>query len=526
MKKIIYTICFICFILTGCSKDFIEKSSRTEIAENNFWKSEADAFLALNGVYSTLQNKSMYGGNLNGWQGFPGFDGLGDNAFNNFKWEGLGNFMEGNIDPSNDPLSAIWNDLYRGIARVNSVIKNVEIISEDLVDAETKEELLGQAYFLRALFYFNLAVYFEDAPLITAPQILKEAYVPKNTYAEITEQIREDLKFSIDALPVTYSEKIDATATEFNSLYGYATKGAALGLFARVQLYNKEYNDPEYGVLALTQEAMSLGYALHNNYAELFTPANETSPEIVFSVRFLRGNGNSGELFSGTFNGFPKGDLRPMPNLANDYYCTDGLPITTSPLYNASNRGANRDPRANATIYYGGEVYLTDPVRTFQSNGPTSFGTRKYIRTGPDAELNPVFAEGSQDFYLIRYADILLMRAEALAENGDIFGARDLINQIRDRVDMPTVQEVEGAVNQQQMIDIVRHERRVELAMEGLRFMDLKRWDEIEDAFNRAISDPVGPYNPIYLQGKSEVFPIPQNEIDVNPQLVQHPDWQ
>ena len=72
---------------------------------------------------------------------------VGDNAFNNFKWEGLGNFMEGNIDPSNDPLSAIWNDLYRGIARVNSVIKNVEIISEDLVDAETKEELLGQAYY-------------------------------------------------------------------------------------------------------------------------------------------------------------------------------------------------------------------------------------------------------------------------------------------------------------------------------------------------------------------------------------------
>ena len=99
------------------------------------------------------------------------------------------------------------------------------------------------------------------------------------------------------------------------NLYGYATKGAALGLFSRVQLYNKQYNDTaDYlGVLSLTEQAMSLGYSLHPNYAELFTPENETSPEIVFSVRFLREAGtNNGEIFSGTFNGFPKGDLRPM----------------------------------------------------------------------------------------------------------------------------------------------------------------------------------------------------------------------
>ncbi|MGZ0014783.1 RagB/SusD family nutrient uptake outer membrane protein [Yeosuana sp. AK3] len=519
MKKILLTIC-IAITFYNCTKDFITRSSLTQIAEDNFWKSEQDAFLALNGVYSTLQSRSMYGGNLNGWQGFPGFDGLGDNAFNNFKWEGPGNFMEGNIDPSNGPTEAIWNDLYRGIARVNSVIKNVELISEDLVDVDTKQELSGQAYFLRALLYFNLAVYWEDAPLITEPQTLEEAFVPKNSYAEITEQIREDLKLAVEFLPASHP----------NNLYGYATKGAALGLFARVQLYNKEYDDPQYGVLALTQEVMGLGYSLHPNYAELFTPANETSPEILFSVRFLFGvDTNNGEIFSGTFNGFPKGDVRPMRNLANDYYCTDGLPITVSPLYNPSNatRGNNRDPRANATIYYNtGEVYLTEPLRTFQSNGPTTFGQKKYIRTGPDSEGNAVFGEGSQDFYVIRYADILLMRAEAMAETGDIAGARDLVNQIRDRVGMPSVETVEGAVNQAQMIQIVRHERRVELALEGLRFMDLKRWGEIESAINRAISDNASGYNPVYRGGKSEVFPIPQSEIDVNSNLIQHPDWQ
>jgi hypothetical protein len=514
MKKIVLLICIV--FAYSCNDDYLETPSLTQVAEGNFWQSEEDAYLALNGVYSQLQSRSMYGGCLNCWQGFPGFDNLGDNAFNQYKWEGPGIFMEGRYDPSRGQFRAIWNDHYRGIARVNAVIKNLKEISEDLIPAESKEALLGQAYFLRGLMYFNLAVYWEDAPLITEPQTLETAYVAKNTYAEITEQIIEDLTYAIGTLPESYPA----------NLYGYATKGAALGLFARVQLYNKQYDGPT-GVLALTEQAMGLGYSLHPDYATLFKPENETSPEIVFSVRFLRGpDTNNGEIFSGTYGGSPKVDQRPMPNLVNDYYCTDGLPITESPLYDSNNKGLNRDPRANGTIYFEGDQYFDNPVRNFRGNSPTKFGMRKYIRTGPDAEGNGSASEGSQDFYVIRYADILLMRAEAMAETGDISGASAMVNMVRDRVNMPSVEDVEGAVGQQEMIGIVRHERRVELALEGLRFMDLKRWGEIEEAFNRAIADPVGPYNPQYLGGQSEVFPIPQAEIDVNPNLVQNPVWQ
>jgi hypothetical protein len=513
MKKIIVAICIV-LTVTSCNDDFLVTPSKVDIAEGNFWQSEKDGFLALNGVYSTLQSKSMYGGNLNGWQGFPGFDNLGDNAFNQYKWEGPGEFMEGILDPSSGPIEAIWLDLYRGIARVNSVIRNVETISEDLVPLEAKKALLGQAYFLRALMYFNISVYFEDAPLITEPQTLKTAYVAKNTYAEITAQIREDLTLAIDYLPVSHP----------SNLSGYATKGAALGLFARVQLYNKEYNG-ELGVIKLTEQALGLGYSLHPNYAELFTPKNEQSSEIVFSIRFLRGNDTSnGENFSATYAGSPKVDQRPMPNLANDYYCTDGLPISRSPLFNKATERQNRDPRATATLYFTGDQFFVNPNR-FLSNSPTKYGMRKYIRNSADAEGNREFEESSQDFYVIRYADILLMRAEAMAETGDVSGASGLINQVRNRVGMPSIAAAEGVVNQQQMIAIVRHERRVELALEGLRFMDLKRWGTMESAFNRASSDPVGSYNPQYLGPKSEVFPIPQSEIDVNPKLVQHPSW-
>ena len=100
-----------------------------------------------------------------------------------------------------------------------------------------------------------------------------------------------------------------------------------------------------------------------------------------------------------------------------------------------------------------------------------------------------------------------------------------MVNQVRNRVGMPSVEDAEGMVGASEMVDIVRHERRVELALEGLRFMDLKRWNEVEEAVNRAIQDQVGPYNPQYLGEKTEVFPIPQSEIDVNPELTQNPAW-
>lgn len=511
MKKIL-TLFFALLILNGCSNDFLERSSLTQIAETNFWKSESDAYLALNAAYSSLQTRSLYGGSLNGWQGFTGFDCIGDNAYNQYEWEGPGIFMEGTLNPTNGPTQAVWDNSYTGIARVNAIIKNVNEISEDLIPTPNKNALLGQAYFLRALFYFNLAVYFEDVPLILAPQTLQEAFVPKNTYAEVTAQIVEDLKFASESLPVAHPA----------NLYGYATKGAALSLLARVQLYNKVYEGTD-GVLNLTEQVLALGYSLHPDYATLFTPTNEKSPEIIFSVRFLRGADTSnGEIFSGTYAGTPKVDVRPMANLANDYYCTDGLPITSSPLYNPNNKKLNRDPRATGTIYFNGDQYLDNPVRVFNSGGsPTGFGQRKYIRRGPDADGNGISADGSQDFYVIRYADVLLMRAEAMAETNDATGAIALVNQVRARVNMPPVSALETNI-----IQVVRHERRVELALEGLRFMDLKRWGQVEQAVQRATSDAVGPYNPQYLGKRSEVFPIPQVEIDVNTNLVQHPAWQ
>jgi len=507
---------FLLITTFGCSDDFLDRPSLSQIAEDNFWQSEEDAFLALNGLYSNLQSSSLYGGSLNGWQGFPGFDNLGDNAFNQFKWEGPGIFMEGSLTPDAGPIRAIWTDSYQGIFLANSIIEQVDLISTDLIDQETKNELLAQAQFIRALHYFNLLVYWEEVPLITEVQSVDEAFVAKSSSEEIYNQIVNDLSFASENLPESFPSE----------QFGFATKGAALSLFARVQLYHQVY-EGDNGVINLTNQVMGLGYSLHPNYANLFTPENENSQEIIFSVRFFREQGtNNAETFSATFAGTPKVDQRPMPNLVNDYYATDGLPIDQSPLFDPENESANRDPRATATIYFDGDLFLTDINRFFTGNSPTNYAMRKYIRREEtNSQGVRSFQPGSQDFYVIRYADVLLMRAEALAETGDAAGAIELVNQVRNRVGMPNVENVEGMVGADQMVEIVRHERRVELALEGLRFMDLKRWNEVENAFTRAVQDPVGPYNPQYLGERSEAFPIPQNEIDVNPELTQNPAW-
>ena len=274
---------------------------------------------------------------------------------------------------------------------------------------------------------------------------------------------------------------------------------------------------------------MSLGYSLYPDYSALFSEASEKSDEIIFSVRFLKGAGHDdGETFSATYLGIPKVDSQPMPNLIKDYYCLDGLPVGQSSLYNPAHEKNNRDPRLAASIYFKGDIFITDPQKIFQGNTNTGYGQKKYIRSAPYADGTQPSAAGSQDFYLIRYADLLLMRAEALVESNNLSQeVYDLIDEVRSRVNMPKVEDVEGTgLDQDQLRKIVRHERRVELALEGLRFMDLKHWGVVNEAYQRLIDDNVTGYIPLYRGEKSETFPIPQSELDANKNLVQNQAWQ
>jgi hypothetical protein len=511
MKKFIIFI-YIVAVATGCSKSFLDKRSLTQLGEASFWKTEQDAVLGVNGIYEVLQDRVLFSGNLNGTAGLPMYDTFGDNAYNSFKFEGPGNFMSANIDPSNAFFSSLWVSLYKGIARANNALENMDKIPTTAMSDSSRKALRGQALFLRSLFYMHLAMYFEDAPLILKVQTLAESYVPKNTYQQLSTQIVNDLKEAITLLPVRYSA----------AQYGYATRGAALGMLARFQLYNKDHQ----GVMDATTTLLTMGYALNPNYSQLFTEAGEFSNEILFSVRFSQDASNNGELFSGTFLAAPKVDQQPMPNLVRDYYCTDGRPITTSPLYSAANPKNNRDPRLTASVYFRNDIFITDLNRAFTGNTATGFGLKKYIRTAASAAGIGVFNPGGQDFIVLRYADVLLMRAEAMVELNQLAGAYALVNQVRARVGMPTVQAVEGsALTQAAFRDVIRHERRVELAFEGLRFYDLKRWGAVQAAFQRVAVDNIAGYGATFRGTRSEIFPIPLSELNANSQLTQHPAW-
>jgi starch-binding outer membrane protein, SusD/RagB family len=507
MKKIL--LISVVFLATGCSKSFLDRVSPVQLSEESFWLSEKDATLGINGIYDVLQDRILYSGSLNGTAGLPMYDGFGDNAFNSYQYEGPGFFMSANIDPSYYFFKDFWAALYKGIGRANIAIEKITNMPASAISDASRKNLIAQAQFLRALFYSHLAVYFQDAPLILKFQKVEESYVPKNTYQEIMTQVVKDLKDAADVLPVSYPA----------AQYGYATKGAALGLLARVSLYNKDYQT----VLDATATIQTLGYVLNANYAPLFTESGENSKEIIFAARFLTSNvSDNTELFSATFTGVPKVDQQPMPNLVKDYYCTDGKPITSSPLYNATTPKNNRDPRLSASIYFKNDVFITDINRVFTGNTATGYGQRKYIRSS-----GAVSSAGGQDFYILRYADILLMRAEALIELNQLTGVTALINQVRARVSMPSVETAEGAVQTQASLRaILRHERRVEFAFEGLRFFDLKRWGTVQEAFQRASADVIPGYNVTYRAEKSMIFPIPQSELVNNSSLVQNPVWQ
>lgn len=511
MKRIAYILSIL--TLTGCSKDFLNKDSLTQIGQSTFWKTEQDALLGINGVYDVLQDRILYSGNLNGNAGLPMYDNFGDNCYNSYKFEGPGNFMIGNVNPTTGMFSDLWTSCYKGIGRANSAIENITNIPSSALSDTKKQALIGQAQFLRALFYMNLAVYFQDAPLILKVQTLDQAYVPKNTYQEIATQIITDLKAAASALPTSYS----------SDQYGYATKGAALGLLARFYLYNNDYQD----ALDATTSILTLGYSLNNSYSDLFSQNGEYSKEILFSVRFVQNASQNGELFSSTYAALPKVDEQPMPNLVKDYYCTDGLPITKSPLYSAANQKANRDPRLTSTVYFKNDTFLIDTKTIFKGNTATTYGLRKYLRNSASSTGIATYAPGGQDFIVLRYADVLLMRAEALVELNQLPEVYTLVDQVRSRVNMPKVEAVEGTgLSQDALRQIVRHERRVELACEGLRFFDLKRWGLVQQSFQTALNDKIPGYVPSFVGPKSSIFPIPQSELDANSNLVQNPVWQ
>lgn len=516
MKKIALLVVTV-FLLAGCSDDFLKETNPNALASDTFWKTPADVDKAFAGVFAQLQSVDFYNGNSSGQNaGVYRLDFITDNGYCGYDFINGASLARGDHSPNDGLVNSFWTACYKMIQRSNDFLANVDRVTA--VSAANRTTMKAEVRFLRALAYHHLAMCYRDAPLITAPQTLETAQVAKNTNKELVDFVTNELN-AISA----------GTDLSVAPLPGRVPRGAALALLARFYLYTGKYTE----AAETAKKVMDLNvYNLSTSYPALFKITGETSKDVIFSVQYA-GPGLSagvGATFNGYFPAAPQVHTVVLPNLADAYYCTDGLPITKSPLYNAQNRHLNRDPRFDATIL----------TRTSQFRGaailaanlaPTNYRLRKWADETATNSTNAF--DNGQDFYVLRYAEVLLTRAEALLESGTYTeqAVRDLVNQVRVRATMPKVEAVEGTgLTKQRLIELVRQERRVETAFEGLRFYDLKRWGLLKELAvdNYMKVDKVQApaiQNRMFVAPRHNVWPIPQREIDVNPALLQHPEW-
>lgn len=512
LKYILQNILIVCFLfwLSACKKNYLEKNPLDSVSSQVFWASEADVKSGLAGVYSRLQ------------QNFLGYervylDGLSDNAYldNNTNQSNMSIMTTGGITPAlSGAIGNMYSSPYRAIASCNYFLDNVD---KAPVSDPQKNVYKAEVRFIRALCYFDLVQGFGGVVIYkNFPKTLEEAKVIKSGKEAVYGFIHEDLDYAIANLP---DEKYN----------GHAVKGSAMGIKARVLLTQQNWAE----AATLLQQIINTStgkFGLANNYAAIFKTSGQANTavntEILFSTQYLApanpqrtSPGAAGmDIELGWFS-----LMQPYKDLVDDYEMTDGKSIAESPLYNPANPYANRDPRLDLTIKLPGEVW-TNPSGTVWAGSYTSytgFLTEKYVDLSRAPFTSATATSTDQDYIHLRYADILLMYAEAKNEaSGPDASVYAAIDQVRGRtgISMPPTDQTRYD-NKEKLRDYIRHERRVEFALEGQRYNDLKRW-HIAHLKLPALKTPANV--PLKFDEKNYLLPFQQSELDNNPQLIQN----
>jgi len=507
MKKIIikYTLLPLLALawLCGCNKNFLDKNPPDQLAAGTFWKTQADADLALAGIYSYLIQGYDYTSSTNtglGWgSGTLYWETLSDNAFSGSFSPTAGGAITAT---SNNIQYDAWLTPYRAIEACNKFLDNVVHIP---LAADVMNRYIGEVRFIRAHYYFILTQVYGDVILTLHPLGNDSSgyQLGRTAKAIVTDTILSDLNFAIANLPdSSYSSS------------GHAVKGTALGYLAKVYLTNRRWQEAAATALTIMNGHRYSLYTGSAGYRGLFLKsgavgAQNNNPEIMFSGRYSIPAAYSPADYLSTYSA----SFQPLPNLVNDYECTDGLPITSSPLYNASNPYTNRDPRLLATVLTPGVLYKGGVVfSAVQAGSASGFLNKKGVDS---TRATVIQTQSDQDWVYLRYAEILLTYAEAQNEaagpDGTVYNA---INLIRERVKMP---DLPAGLTQDSMRTRIRHERRIELAMEGQRYFDLKRW-QLDRVILPTIHDPGttpinGPLRTFPL--RDTLWPVPQPELDI-----------
>ena len=534
MKNIVFFF-IIGSLLISCQDDFLDKVPLDFVSPDNYLNNDEQTEIVLNGIYHNLD----FGGTNDPYQKvYPYYiDAATDDVFNRSPWEGMTIFARGQATPTSTRVRWKWNRNYQGISRANVLIDAIERAD---FESEKKVRYSAEAKFLRAWYYNDLVTFFGDVPMILNPGDLENAQPARNEKSIVVEQIVKDLDEAIPDLPLTYEVSKDK---------GRVTKGAALALKARVLLYNNMWSQ----AAAAARECIDLGvYSLYPDYYGLFREENEaqaSESEIIFQVYYTP-EINPSFFTMSLMVWWPS--YLPTLQLANSYYMMNGLPITDpNSGFDPENPYINRDPRLAATMYYPGALFKSAAMGAPEERlipsyllGGSGFKPRKYVS---ETLTNLENGEGLNK-YFIRYAEVLLTYAEAMNEaNGPSSDVYDAIDQLRNRAGMATLTEAMPGLSKEQMREVIRNERRIELAFEGLRWADIRRWEIGEQVMVDALGydadflkegqypgDGMGTsegwkyvskiiderqFNP----AKDYLWPIPREEMTSNENMVQNP---
>jgi hypothetical protein len=502
------------FVLLGCD-DGLDLIPTGEVSESIFWQQERDARLAVNAAYGELDGPLMV----------KELDAVTDIAYRASSGPGtLHDVGAGTIDPTNSAIGSQWDRYYRGVRKANDVINNIDRIEQG--DPEVLARLEAEARFLRAFFYTQLSSLWGAVPLILEPLEIND-HVGRTDKEAVVDFVIDELDAIINAnaLPISYD----------GSDVGRATHGAALALKARVVLRN--------GRFAIARDAakavMDLGvYELYPNYGELFQYAGQNSSEIIFDRQYTVG-GDTYEAFSYSAASIGGSSVvEPIMDLFEKYEYKG--PVNPTDPYE------NIDPRWDFTVYYTGQpignnIYNSwpgsstiDRVQSDERSTAHGYNLKKWIDYDSDSD-NP--STGSVNMILIRYADVLLMYAEAKIELNEIDqSVYDAINEVRTRpsVEMPPIT---AGKTQAELREMVRNDRAVELAFEGLRLFDMNRWKIGEEKAGLVDGmyyqdEDTGEWR-IWNSGferrfradRDYLWPIPQAEMEINDEITQNPNY-
>ena len=513
MKKIlIYSFLVLVLSFVSCNEDLIDIPNPNSPTTDTFWKTSGDAQLGLDAAYNMFYKP----GSFTRWIFFR-FDLTSDEGYSQSPWNELKewtrfiyfnyNFWEGNGN--------MWRDHYKAIFRCNQVLEYVPEI--EFENANQKTEILAQAKFLRALYYYNLALMFDNVPLVLSASQPDDTPEQK-TEAEVFAQVKLDLQDAVAGLPKQWG----------TSDYGRPTKGAANALLGKVHMQLHEWQAAKDALAYLVEGEGSSYYELVPNYKDNFMHTTENNSESVFEIQFsdINPNGdgdqpnpnvgsNRAQFFAPRGIGWSDG--QPRRWLVDEYK----KELTVS---------GETDPRLRTNIFYP-ELQADYPgEKIYGRDWEAGWGNDCFFR-----KYQGDYYRNHEDYYspinyrVIRYADVLLLYAECLTElSGGTPPALaiDCVDQVRERSGLPKLANsslYSGVINSKaDFLKRLQMERSLELCYEGVRWADLKRWKlwDSNEGLNELISRDADFTN--FVVGRSHRMPIPQSDVDNNPNLDQN----